>query len=171
MPPKYMVVPEGTSQPMQYPGISVVNTDGTVFETDIGAVGTQREINLTATPKSVVGSWTAQQGGSLFIQYNSSGALNNAASFGFSIPVAGTFTVEVIAESGTDSAIATITIDNGASVGTADLYGAGAPLRRTINGVVLTSGNHTFTLTALSKNASSSSYLMRLHRAILTRTA
>lgn len=137
----------------------------------LGGVGAQQEISLTATPKAVVGAWTAQQGGYMFMQYNSSSAQNDSASFGFAVPAGGTYTIEIIAESGGDSAIADITIDGGASVGTADLYGAGAPLRRTIPGVVLTPGTHTLKLTGSTKNGSSSGYLMRLHRAMLTRTA
>lgn len=137
----------------------------------LGGVGAQQEISLTATPKTVVGAWAAQQGGYMFMQYNTSSAQNDSASFGFAVPAGGTYTFEVIAESGGDSAIADITIDGGASVGTADLYGAGAPLRRTITGVVLTPGNHTLKLTGSAKNGSSSGYLMRLHRAMLTRTA
>lgn len=136
----------------------------------LSAIGLQEQLDLTVTPVSPVGSWAAQFGSLLPMQYNTSGAQNDSATFRFYVSASGTYSIFLWTERGPDSAIATVAVD-GDSVGTVDLYAvSGSPFYSAIGGVVIASGVHSLTLTAGSKHASSSGYLMRLARATLART-
>jgi hypothetical protein len=120
---------------------------------------------------SNVGTWASPQfGTNLFMRYNSSATLDDSTTFGVKLSD-GTYSVELVADQGPDAAIVTVQID-GASVGTMDLYNASARVYLVgISSVSIAEGYHAITLLAASKNASSSSYTMRLGYMVFTRTA
>jgi len=135
-----------------------------------GRVGNQVEIDLSARAQAVVGAWTTVNNGGLFMGYNSTGALNDSATFQAYFP-AGTYQLDLIGDRAPDSAIVTVKID-GAAACTTDLYNAIEVNARSGGSTTfaVSGGWHTVSFTALSQNASSSGYLMRMARAVFTKT-
>jgi hypothetical protein len=102
---------------------------------------------------------------------NSSPSSTATISFKFYAP-AGTYNFALFTLKNTDAPIVQITID-GTSINSAgtDLYAAFVKYELDITGITLTEGVHTITFAANGKNASSSSYVIRLNRIIFSRTA
>lgn len=153
------------------------NSNGQVQYTYLGypksQVGSAHSIDLTAEPASKVGTWAYAAGTKGEVQYNSTAALNDSATFDIFVLTTGIYKLNLMCEKFTDAAIMTIQID-GVTIDTHDLYAAAAAVSRYSSGataITLHAGWHTITVVALTKNASSSAYAMRLKSATVLRTA
>lgn len=138
----------------------------------LGGVGYNINIPLWMPPRTDTGTWTTQQLSNMYGTYNSSAALNDAISFNFYIPTAGTYALAFLNNKSTDSAIASLSFDGGTVSTTADLYAASLTISYAITiGLSLSAGAHYVTFAALAKNVSSTAYIMRLGILDIQRTA
>ncbi len=127
----------------------------------VATVGTWNPTYLTNTDTANFVGWVNA----------SDGTQNDSISFDF-VCNAGTHTLEFFHLPFQNRGIYTLQID-GSTIGTIDGYSASLiPTRAVLTGItVSTTGQHTFTVTMASKNASSSAYTGMLDRAVLTQTA
>ena len=141
------------------------------------ASGTNRvvEVPAFATPKSTTGTWTVASGNGYpgAFSINGSPAIGHAIAFWDKFVQAGTYTVDIIGSRFTDGGIADLTIDGVAQSLSFDFYNASLSHGRlsATDVVIGSSGAKSVGIVVTGKNASSSSYTIRLHTIILNRTA
>ena len=132
----------------------------------------QRSVELWATPRLSVGAWN--QDGSTVMPLNlSDGAQGDSLTFDFTAD-AGTWTFELLHETGPNRGIYTVIIDSG-NVGTIDGYASFFPtdviaFGKLVGVAIATSGAHLLALSMLTKNAGASAYYGAVSRATFTRT-
>lgn len=130
-------------------------------------------VPAVTVPITESGTWTAAQSSSLFFasRYFSNAAQDASVAWDVLLG-AGTWTIALLHDTGTDRGIYTVKID-GSSVGTIDGYAAsGAAARSSLTGVaVASSGLKRVSLVMSTKNASSTGYRASVSALLFTRTA
>lgn len=128
-----------------------------------------------AVPSASTGSWAISIDSTQIynFRYLSDGNQNRYLEY-LILLSAGTWTMTVITEKGSNRGIATLTFDGGSSLGTIDAYSSGATVNdvMTITGIVVpTTKLITMRLAINSKNGSSSAYHFPLSKLTFTRTS
>lgn len=108
--------------------------------------------------------------GAIFLAYRQSNTQNAYIEYEILLD-SGTYSLQLLHEGHTISAIVSLTLD-GVSIGSVDFYRSSYSPNAlsTITGIAVTAGHHTLRLTTATKNASSSAYYMRLQHVGLVRT-
>lgn len=151
--------PASAGSATPYPRQFDVRADGPA-SVQVATVGTWTPTYLTNTATGNFVGWANV----------SDGAQNDQISFDLACG-AGTYTIELLHLPFMNRGIYTVKID-GVTVGTVDGYaGSLNPVRASIAGVVLGSGQHTVTVLMATKNAASSGYIGMIDRLTFTQTA
>lgn len=146
---------------------------------EVSAITDQRRnVNLplgVMRPEASSGTWSRVQNSTSFMgswETNTSAANGDYIELNVSLPTGGTWTVELFHSSLSNAGILDV-LQNGVSIGTVDMYAAGTAQTRSEVSTTFspTGGSTTLKLLLNGKNASSSSYLARLHAIQFTRTA
>ena len=137
-------------------------------------ISRQQRIAFYGVPRNTVGVWTPTFGNAAnFPQWLivSDGAVNDQATWDF-VCLGGTYQLDIIWLPFTNRGILTFLID-GVSVGTLDEYSAVLVNAQmlSLTGIAIGGGAHTFTVSVLSKNGASSSFVCSISEMILTKTA
>lgn len=176
------------STPSQYPVIAIVGTNGTtgVVTSVNGQAGDislhvpwRFDISMFTTAAGKVGTWTTVVDTACVYnaRLSSDGAQNNSLDYSVTLAV-GTWTIELLHTTNSDSGIYTIQLDDGAgvftTVGTIDAYTASITrnVLASVTGVVVTTfRKRTLRILVSTKNVSSSNYGAKLQQLTLRRTA
>jgi hypothetical protein len=157
------------------------NNNGYATTEDSGT--TRIDIDMFVSPKASVGTWTTPVDTACLYNGRRSTTTGTAAqndSLDFTVaPAPGTWTFEMLCLTGSNKAIVTVQIDDGAgsftTLGTIDLYAASTVRNvvKQLTGLVFVStvAPRTLRLLGATKNASSSDYVMDFQHAALRRTA
>lgn len=142
------------------------------------------DIDMFVTPKASVGTWAVTVDTACLKNGRRSTTAGTAAQndlLDYTInPSPGTWTFELLCLIGTNKAIVTVQIDDGAgnftTVGTIDLYNAGGTVRnvvKTITGIPIASSASPMTLRLIgsTRNAAATDWVMDFQHASLRRTA
>lgn len=134
------------------------------------------QIILPYLGTQVQGTWTAGYYASSFMNYAvddfASKALNDELTFTYNLP-AGTYDMELWYRKNSTMGIVDVSIDGTVIFDNVDIYAA-SPTQSNVlvTGIVIpTSGDHTFSLKAVGKNASASAYEILINAIVVRRTA